>query len=290
MAKIVMPTTDLGFKKILASNEHKTITQGFIADFFGLHVKLDDIHIVNPYSIKTYPDPTQDDPAQILRHTSRDVTVEVDLVDMTVELQMRHQPTFVQRAYYYLADLYTSGYNRDLDTASLDPDRYSSLRPAWSINILGEAMFDCPHSYHMFTLHDHATGEELAPELVRFGFYELTKTDAQPQMARWRDFLTTGQASASDPDYLREAASIIEYINLSPQERHMIDAMEKASADYDAGLYWARHDGIQETRLSTGRAALRLGIPHDQVAEITSLDADTVSQLAEELASAPTSS
>ncbi|MDR0591890.1 MAG: hypothetical protein LBG60_01260 [Bifidobacteriaceae bacterium] len=45
------PTGDLGFKKLLASEGHKAVTRGFVADFFGIEASLDEIRIQNPYSI-----------------------------------------------------------------------------------------------------------------------------------------------------------------------------------------------------------------------------------------------
>ena len=48
-------TNDLLFKKMLASEENKDITQGFIKDFCGLDAACEDIHIMNPYSIDLSP-------------------------------------------------------------------------------------------------------------------------------------------------------------------------------------------------------------------------------------------
>ncbi|MCL1912386.1 MAG: Rpn family recombination-promoting nuclease/putative transposase [Eubacteriaceae bacterium] len=48
------PTNDLLFKKMLASEEPKDITQGFIRDFFGIEADLGEINIVAPYSINAY--------------------------------------------------------------------------------------------------------------------------------------------------------------------------------------------------------------------------------------------
>jgi hypothetical protein len=50
----ISPINDLAFKKILASERHKDIPAGFIADFFGLRVAEDDLVIESPYSIKSY--------------------------------------------------------------------------------------------------------------------------------------------------------------------------------------------------------------------------------------------
>ena len=123
--------------------------------------------------------------------------------------------------------------------------------------------------------------------LARLGFFELSKDGASPQQTRWRDFLTTGAAQSSDPEYLREAASIIEYVNLSSEERHMADLHEKFIADRDAALYWAEQNGIEQglerNRFDNACAALRRGLSRDDIVAITGLDAATVDRLADEM-------
>ena len=305
MAKVVLPTTDLMFKKILASNDHKTITQGFIADFFGVDVELNDIRIVNPYSISAYPHMGG---GRRLRETLRDVTLEVRNTNVAVEMQLRAHETFPKRGLFYWADLFTGGYGRGAKRRRQEPDDdyFANLRPTWAMNILGQPLLKCPHAYHMFTLHDAHWDEEMLPELIRFGFYELTKPDTNaedfPRLARWRGFLRSGQADTADPEYLQEAASIIEYVNLSSEERSMIDAAEKWELDQRADRYYAkkeareeglaegraegRAEGSRQNQLANARAALRLGLNRADVAEITGLDAATVKQLADDLAPA----
>jgi len=278
----------LGFKKILASTDHKTITRGFIADFFGLDVDVDDIHIVNPYSIQPVDGP---DGQRKLSETFRDITVEIADADLCIEMQVVREPNFVKRAVYYLDDLYTSRYKTGRGRRRRhypgELDRYAILRPTWSMNVLAQPGLACEHPFHMFRLHDVDLNESLVPELVRLGFFELTKPGAPVKLARWRDFLTSGVAQRGDPEYLREAASIIEYVNFSQEERHMADLHEKYIADRDAGLYWAKQDGIEQgverTRFDNARAALHKGLSHSDIVDITGLDAATVNQLADEM-------
>jgi len=281
-----MPTTDLGFKKILASTDHKTITQGFIADFFGLDVDVDDIRIVNPYSIQPAAGGLVGQ--RKLAETFRDITVEIANADLCLEMQVVRDASFVKRALYYLDDLYTSRYRsgrgkgrRRRRTNELD--RYAVLRPTWSMNVLSQSGLECEHPYHMFQLHDVDLNESLVPELVRLGFFELSKPGASARLAQWRGFLTSGVAQGSDPDYLQEAASIIEYVNFSSEERHMADLHEKFIADRDAGLYWARQEGREQGLEHTAREMLRRNFSTGDVVEITGLDAAAVNQLADKL-------
>jgi len=267
------PTSDLGFKKILASEDHKTITQGFIKDFFGLNVELDDIHIINPYSIHEFED---GESTQKLRQTLRDITIEVVNTDLAVEMQVRREGHFVQRALYYLDDLYISHYNDR-------QHRYMDLRPVWSMNLMGHQLFDDQRALHTFSYRDDLTSERLSPVLKRLGFFELTKTGATtPELSSWRDFLVTGQSQDDDPTYIRSAADIIRWVNLSQEERNMDKLLEKAIADQEDALDFAREEGARETQLANARVALKMGLSHADVAEITGLDPATIDQLAQE--------
>jgi len=293
----IKPTGDLGFKKILASHNHQRVTQGFIADFFGLKVRLADIHIADPYSIKSYQERLGADEAGIqqrLHETIRDVTVAVKNVDITVEMQIRTERHFVARAYYYLADRYTSHYRED---PSVGRNKYASLRPVWSLNVLDGSVFDCAHAFHMFAFTDPDTGEALTPPLARFGFLELDKhkRDTAPARRRWRRFLKTGIVYQSDPSYLKEAASIIDYDNLTQEERDMDKRLQKAIDTREAEMAYAIEQGVaqgiaqgiaqgvRERQLSDARAALRWGVPREGVVAITGLDASAVDGLAQEL-------
>ena len=54
----------------------------------------------------------------------------------------------------------------------------------------------------------------------------------------------TGTFSQSAPEYIKKAATIIDYVNLSKEEQTVTDALEKASATYDAQLLYAEEKGI----------------------------------------------
>ncbi|MDR1264339.1 MAG: Rpn family recombination-promoting nuclease/putative transposase, partial [Propionibacteriaceae bacterium] len=136
MPKRITPTNDLLFKKTLASEDHKTILQGFIHDFFDLDVPLQDLVIQNPYSIHAFdhidPDDPDGPPGSELRQTLLDVAATCPAGDIITELQIRHQASYVQRAVHYLADRLASHYN-DLARAAVAHsgriDRNSSLIP-----------------------------------------------------------------------------------------------------------------------------------------------------------------
>jgi len=277
------PTDDLAFKKILASEDHKTVTQGFIVDFFGLEVDVDELRITNPYSIDIVEEtPHGEEQVEHLYQTFRDITVEVDHLDLTVELQVCKQSYFPQRAFYYAARLYTSHYHQ-----RPGPERYTDLRPVWSMSILDEPIFGCQHGFHMFSLHDPDLSEALEPALVRLGFFELAKPPGVDAHRQWQYFLRTGKAATDAPSYIQEAASMIDDANLSQKERDMDALLEKFRADQYGQIAYARNEGLtqgrvegaRENQVANARAALALGLPVADVAAITGLDTNAVQQL-----------
>jgi len=289
----------LAFKKILASNDHKTVTQGFIKDFFDVHVELGDIHIVNPYSIHAYQEATTDGTFPVFRETMRDATFELALADMTVELQLRPQTSLVYRGFLYMVELFLQGYNKV--GYQRVGDRYGGLRPVWAVDLVDGMLFpDDDLPFRLLLPHDPIRHVTLSPEVFRWGIFEFTKPGAPPELARWRDFLKSGQAAASDPEYLHEAASIIDNANLTQEERDMISAQERFEADYQTDMYYAEKRGYEraldyvrklgpkqgayEATLDLARDALQGGLTRERVVAITSLDAATVDRLADELA------
>jgi len=242
--RIVLPTNDLAFKKIFTDIEHADIIAAFINDFTDLNVTPNQIRILNPYSIKTYqqqiaekvrdyPDLQTGD----LRWIAHDAVIAIiETADVTIEMQLAPDAEFLKRAHYYLADVYAANYNHQPTTES----RFKPLKPVWSINILGYRLFDDDLAYRTTTNYVDQTHLPLEPPLFRFGFFELTKPTTDPRLAAWQRFFTTGLVATDAPPYLRRAATIIEYHNLLPEERKMIDAAEKALAIWESTLYTAK--------------------------------------------------
>ena len=70
--------------------------------------------------------------------------------------------------------------------------------------------------------------KRLDKEYVRIALFELTKNvfDTQNQ-EYWRDYFLTGNAHPSAPDYIKKASSVIQYANLSEEERRVASVAEK---------------------------------------------------------------
>jgi predicted transposase/invertase (TIGR01784 family) len=250
----------LAFKKILCSQGHEAVPQGFIADFFGIEAELGQIRIENPYSIQPRDLGAGEDELAKLRQTFRDVTLAVDAaLDLVVELQLHLTRFFEARSLYYLFDRFNSRYDRAAAELKGAADwRYSSLRAVYGLNIVAEELGGSPAALRMYRLYDPALGEAMVPDLLRVGYWDLTKSAGLTgRQAAWREFLLTGVAPQGAPAYLREASKMIEYVNLRTEEREMADVLEKARATAEAELAHARHSGAEQglaQGLAQGRA------------------------------------
>ncbi|MDR1264759.1 MAG: PD-(D/E)XK nuclease family transposase [Propionibacteriaceae bacterium] len=258
MTKLIAPTNDLLFKKTLASEDHKTILQGFIHDFFNLQVSLANLTIQNPYNIHAYdhinPDHPDNPPDHELRQTLHDVAATCPAGDIQTELQIRHEANFTWRVVYYLAARLASHYNNPA-LAQTNPfgriDRYSSLIPVRSMNILGFNLFhDHGHALTRLGLLDPDTGRRLNPDPLTLGFFELRKPAPRNNLKLecWRHYWRTGQALDTAPPYIHEAAYIIELANLTRQERDMITATERQRDKIDAMLIYSENQGLERGR------------------------------------------
>ncbi|MDR1238365.1 MAG: Rpn family recombination-promoting nuclease/putative transposase [Propionibacteriaceae bacterium] len=302
--RAILPTNDLAFKRLLASEDHKNVTQGFIKDLFGIDVELNKIRFRTPYSIYVVDQDDAESTKQ-LRTSIRDITIEVESADLTVELQIHKEDFFTQRALYYAANLLTA---RKEDSKDDRDETFKAILPVRSLNILGFNMFDCEHAQHTFWLRDDTwVGERLALDWLSVGFLELRKSIFADNRAQlWAQFLLSGLAPDGAPDYLVEAERIVEYWKLSRKERIMMSVLERERVREANERYTARREGHEEglaeglakglaqgeaKGLAKGEAkgyskallkiaagALSQGISVEDVAEFTGL---TVEELAE---------
>jgi hypothetical protein len=255
----ILPTNDLAFKKILASESAKDISCGFIRDFWGFEALEEDLSITNPYNIQAYTEIIKETGLDIikLRQTILDVSFSVRMRDMQVELQVEKETYFTERSVYYAFSKYCTNYNKEgfMEVAGADaegkggkPDRYSSLRPVYSLNVLNYTHFnEDKDALHIFTLYDEKHKRALEKELISIGYFELTKEKFDNEnQAYWREFIISGKAGAGAPGYIKKAEGLIEYINMGDKEKAMFNALEKAQADFDAYYVTAWNTGKKE--------------------------------------------
>jgi hypothetical protein len=187
-----------------------------------------------------------------LYQTIRDISADIRIKDMKAnlisELQIKKGANFDARSLYYPASTFVGNYNRS-------KNKYGDLRPVYGINVLGFKMFE----RNIFKKRDNRGIRQYEfwdryddvgfPITFIVAFFEYTKTEFFTQnQLYWRDYFQDKKLPSEAPEYIRKAASIIEYANMNEEERYVIDALEMAEADMLAQLEYAKDEGIKEGR------------------------------------------
>ncbi|GHU74169.1 hypothetical protein FACS1894188_01610 [Clostridia bacterium] len=249
MSDRILPTNDLCFKKIFADISNLDILRGLINDFFGLNPV--DIIIQNPYSIESYKkllkEAEEKGESIILRQTLRDVTANLIFADFTAEMQVTKTDFFGERSMYYTFDKYCQNYGDEL-TLKIPQNLYSSLKPVYTLNILRYNAFEnSDRAFRVFKIFDEEEQKEFEPLTIRVAYFEILKTKAtNKNQEYWREFFISGETDDTAPDYIKRAADVIKLVNMSEEERAVAARVDKAIADYNAGIATAKREGLIE--------------------------------------------
>jgi predicted transposase/invertase (TIGR01784 family) len=266
----LLPTNDLAFKKVFASEDSGPILQGFISDFFGFTPPLESIRVQHPYTIDSYRQaldletsnqPVDEATAVKLHQTLRDLTVSCVDGDVIVEVQVSHRESFIERCLFYLFSKYVDNYGLDRRDGDYRVNKYGSLRPVRSLNILSYTEFKTDDdALRFFELWDRVHGCVLVGSPVQLGFFELKKQGGlNGRLRAWRDFFLELKVSPDAPSYIQEAADRMNHLNLTGEERAMIDRLEKAQQTYNSELNYAYNDGKRAGELAGLQKGLRQG-------------------------------
>ena len=208
---------------------------------------MEDLAIVIPYSIAAYREFVKGDDAAVLRQTIKDVAATFRTADFVTEAQVRKAAFYDERSLLYPLERFCGNYNKagqmKLD-AKGRPLRYSSLRPVYSLNIMGYEHFPDDDALRIFELVDEKRGKRFKTEYLRIGFFELVKGNVEtPNQRHWQEYFNTGAAAGDAPEYIKKASHVIEYSNLTQEELDMARTLERAQAEYDADMYGSYVEG-----------------------------------------------
>jgi predicted transposase/invertase (TIGR01784 family) len=122
------------------------------------------------------------------------------------------------------------------------------------MNILKFKYFDDDNAIRMFKLYDPERGLDFKPAYMRVGYFELLKKNGVTGNAKyWQDYFLGNELSADAPEHIRRAAELIDYVNLSEEERDMIDYAQKYEDQRADEMETAIRKGL-EAGLATGLA------------------------------------
>jgi hypothetical protein len=247
----IKPTSDLAMKKVLTSKGNEDILCGLINDFFDISATTDEITIEAPYNIEAYKEYVNNMETRVLRQTVKDIAATLKRADFISELQISQTKFFDERMLIYLFDRFRKNYNRsgrmELDSSG-KPNRYSSLIPVYSLNILGYTHYDDDDALRIFELYDPERNKSFGKDLIRICVFELPKQNIETVNQRhWRDYFLTGNVNVDAPDYIKKASRIIELDNLDEEERKMATIYELAEEAWENDISGAwlqgRDDG-----------------------------------------------
>ena len=289
----ISATSDLAFKKVLGSEENKDILAGFIKDFF--EVEAEEIVIEKPYSVTICKEYMQQEEISRLRETLKDVAASFRTADFISELQVKKTSYYEERSLYYPLDRFVQNYSK-VERMKTDsegrPIRYSSLRPIYAMNILGYKLFEKDEdALRIFELYDPKRKKEFVNRLLRIGYFELSKANIETtNQEHWRDYYNTGKVSESAPAYIKKASEIIEYINLTEEERTMITTLERLEANEQAERYYhfieGKAEGIAESekkaygeKIEAVKNFIKMGLSDSQISTAMKISEKEVSHL-----------
>jgi predicted transposase/invertase (TIGR01784 family) len=279
----IPPTGDLAFKKVFASIEHTDVLGGLINDFFG--IVAEEIAIANPYSIEVCKS-LKGDISQ-LRYVLRDIAATFKTADFVSEMQMYGNQHPDERFTYYLCKRFCGNYGvagKMKIGRNGKPNPYSSLRPVYALNILDFTHYDDNIPFRVFGQYDHVRNLRPKKEFLHYACFELTKTNIETENQRhWHDYFKLGVVKPEAPEYIKKASDIIEYVNLSEEERNMADALEKARDTMQDELDYSFFEGKDEGKLETALSMLQEGDSPEKVAKCTKFPLERILQLQSQL-------
>jgi predicted transposase/invertase (TIGR01784 family) len=157
------------------------------------------------------------------------------------------------------------------------------------LNILGYTHFeDDDESLRIFELYDPKRNKRPIKELLRIGYFELTKANIETENQKhWHDFFTEKEISPNAPDYIKKANEVIDFGNLGEEERAMANSVEKAqdtlaaelSYSYNEGKTEGKAEGLLEGLLNAAKFMLQKGDKPEDVASGLNLPLEQVYRL-----------
>jgi hypothetical protein len=139
---------------------------------------------------------------------------------------------------------------------------------------------DDEDALHIFEFYDIKHQRRYKKDLVKIGFFELTKNQGLTTNQRhWLEYFKGDVVDASAPDYIRKASQVIEYTNLAEEEKVVIAALEKAEADRVAEIHQGFLDGRQTERMEFAKIMIKNGEPIEKITMYTNLSSEYVKSL-----------
>ena len=180
-------------------------------------------------------------------------------------MQVRRQNAFEARAIFYIAETYANAYSRY-------KNGYEDLVPIYSLNILVDSFYKDDLGFKEFILLDRHTHTAMNTDYLTIGFLELNKGNLYNENQRyWQKYFLNENVTNGAPEYIKEAASIIDRVNLGEEEREMLSIEEKVRADLSSIISTAKEDGIEQGKIELAQKLIEAGIDANFISSISGL-------------------
>jgi predicted transposase/invertase (TIGR01784 family) len=247
--QVYLPTNDLLFKKLLTSEDSQHILKAFVKDLLGL--EFERLMPKQNYHIYSYKKSYEEREKMEVKLTEVDIlAIAEDGSYTTIECQVQAQKYFRERSLFYLGEAYRSPFG-NLAKNEVKKSNFSSLRPAYGINIVNFHLFDDTESaLQLFRLMNPETNRlflnKEGKELLVLCFLSLKNDVLNTQHAayHWHYYFKTGEVKTDAPDYIKEAKKKTDFLTLEEEEKEMIMKIDKARAIAEAELEYARDEGM----------------------------------------------
>lgn len=288
----INPRVDIAFKKIFGVEENKDLLISLINSIVSEQDQVEDIILLNPYNPRNF----YNDKLSILDIKAKGLDGKM----FNIEIQITDHADYDKRALYYWAKLYTE----QLKAGS----NYSRLSKAIGIHILYFTSILESSKYHnIFHIRERDTGvkyfNDLELHTIELGKFsnnmdeELTEfaCKIKNSLDMWVAFLTRHDLfkednlpKAVDNKEFKKALHVLDAMNFSEEERSAYEdhikwlmttdsaLAKKKDEGIEEGIIKGIAEGIAEEKINTARKLLGIGMPIEQIAEITELSIELI--------------
>ena len=237
----IKPTNDLLFKKMMTTTGKEYILEDFIEAVTGM--KLTNVRPTNPYQIESYQKEIENlNPVMYSTIVDVAATTE-DGMEIMIEMQLYQHKDFFERIFNYMATTYTQNYKSE------------SAKPIISIVVTNFTVFPEFQEVRVeIGLTNLACHKEIRNKKHQpyWRIYLVNLTDKailegeNTDLSEWRDFLKNGTIKPKSSRGLKEAQKIVNFSNLSGEERRLAALMEKYEDVYYQVMKHQLEEGIEQ--------------------------------------------
>ena len=285
----IKPTNDLLFKKMMTTTGKEYILEDFIEAVTGM--KLKNVRPTNPYQIESYQKEIENlNPVMY----SIDVAATTeDGMEIMIEMQLYQHKDFFERIFNYMATTYTQNYKAE------------SAKSIISIVVTNFTVFqEFQEALVKIGLTNLAYHREIKNKKHQpyWRIYLVNLTDKailegeNTDLSEWRDFLKNGTIKPESSRGLKEAQKIVNFSNLSGEERRLAELMEKYEDVYYQVMKHQLEEGIEQG-IEIGRQqgvalgerkgqvmmCFKLNLPMDEIQKHTGLSLQEIEAFKKEL-------